>query len=152
MHPWKKRDYGRTVFSRHFFPPFFATLDLDLETGLPDGIFSNQKSQYGKFWRVLRWKMLAYFMAIWYTLWLFGIFFPLLVYFVAIWYILYSFGTVFPVLVSCTEKDLATLLGNGLRKRFSIRIKIFVRKYFRLSSSDGCKRKRKKAKKVLSKK
>jgi hypothetical protein len=28
---------------------------------LPDGLFSNQKSKFGKFWGVLQWKMLAYF-------------------------------------------------------------------------------------------
>jgi hypothetical protein len=33
-------------------------------SGLPDGFFSNQKSQLGKFWRVLQWKMFVYFMAI----------------------------------------------------------------------------------------
>jgi hypothetical protein len=36
--------------------------------GLPDGLFSNQKNNLGKFWRMLRWKMLVYFMAIWSTL------------------------------------------------------------------------------------
>jgi hypothetical protein len=41
--------------------------------GLPDGIFSNQKYQFGKFWRVLQWKMLLNFMAIWYILLPFGI-------------------------------------------------------------------------------
>jgi hypothetical protein len=37
-----------------------------------------------------------------------------------IWYILYSFGTFFPVLVSCTKKNLATLLSStiGRRKNF----------------------------------
>jgi hypothetical protein len=33
--------------------------------GLPDGIFSNQKSQFGYFWRVLDWKMSVYFSTIW---------------------------------------------------------------------------------------
>jgi hypothetical protein len=38
-------------------------------TGLPDGIFSDQKSQFGKFWRALQWKMyVLYFMDIWLTL------------------------------------------------------------------------------------
>jgi hypothetical protein len=49
-------------------------------SGLPDGLFSNQKSHFGKFWRALEWKILeffydklGYFTAIWYTLWPFGI-------------------------------------------------------------------------------
>jgi hypothetical protein len=32
--------------------------------GLPDGLFSYQKSLLGIFWRVLEWKMLVYFMTI----------------------------------------------------------------------------------------
>jgi hypothetical protein len=32
-----------------------------------------------------------------------------------IWYILYSFGTFFPVLVSCTDKNLATLVQIELK-------------------------------------
>jgi hypothetical protein len=32
-----------------------------------------------------------------------------------IWYILYSFGTFFPVLVSCTKKNMATLVPDILK-------------------------------------
>jgi hypothetical protein len=56
----------------------------------------------GKFWRMLRWKMLVYFMAIWSTLWPSGIFYGFLVYFKVIWYIL-------TVLAYCIKKNLATL-------------------------------------------
>jgi hypothetical protein len=45
------------------------------------------------------WKMLVYFMAIWYILWLYGIFYGHLVYFMAIWYILWLFGIFFGHLV-----------------------------------------------------
>jgi hypothetical protein len=51
--------------------------------------FQTKKSNLGKFWRVLQWKMLVYFMVIWsvychllyivvirYILWLFCVFFP----------------------------------------------------------------------------
>jgi hypothetical protein len=51
--------------------------------------FQNKDTNLGKFWRVLQWKVLIYFMAIrpilrplgifvviWYILWLFGIFSP----------------------------------------------------------------------------
>jgi hypothetical protein len=40
-------------------------LDKETGPGLPDGLFSNQKSQWGKFIRVLQWKMLLYFMDTW---------------------------------------------------------------------------------------
>jgi hypothetical protein len=46
----------------------------------------------------------------WNILWPFGIFYGFLGYFVTIWYILCSFGTFFPVLVSCSKKNLATLI------------------------------------------
>jgi hypothetical protein len=64
--------------------------------------FETKNSNLGKFWRVLQWKMLAYFVAIWfwsilwpfgifcchlYMLWPFGIFCGYLVYFVVICYI-----------------------------------------------------------------
>jgi hypothetical protein len=39
-----------------------------LVAGLPDGIFSNQNPNLGKFWRVLQRKMLEYFMSILYIL------------------------------------------------------------------------------------
>jgi hypothetical protein len=79
----------------------------DLTSGLPDGLFSNQKIQFGKFWRALEWKMLIYFMDISNILLTFGIFSDNLVQFVFFWYI-------FPVLVSCTKKNLATLLDMPL--------------------------------------
>jgi hypothetical protein len=63
-------------------------------SGLPDGRFSNQNPNLGKFWRVLLWKMLVnfmgissfcghlvYFVSVWYTLWPFGIIYGYLVYF-----------------------------------------------------------------------
>jgi hypothetical protein len=74
---------------------------------MPD--FQTKKSNLGKFWRVLQWKMLVYFMSILSTLRPWKIFCGHLVYFVAIWYILWSFGVFFPVLVYCTKKNLATL-------------------------------------------
>jgi hypothetical protein len=43
-------------------------------SGLPDGIFSNQNSNFGKFWRDLQCKMLVYFMAIISILRPFGLF------------------------------------------------------------------------------
>jgi hypothetical protein len=61
--------------------------------------FQTKNPILGKFWRVLQWRMLVYFMAIWYILWLFGIFYGYLVYFMAIWYILWLFRIFYGYLV-----------------------------------------------------
>jgi hypothetical protein len=58
------------------------------EPGLPDGIFSNKTSQFGLILEGLGWKMLVYFMGIWYIMWSFDILYGHLVYFMVIWYIL----------------------------------------------------------------
>jgi hypothetical protein len=47
--------------------------------------FQKQNQNLGKFWRVLQWKILVYFMAIWSIFRPFGIL-------LALWYILWSFG------------------------------------------------------------
>jgi hypothetical protein len=49
----------------------------------------------GKFWRVLQWKMLVYFMCIWPILWLLEIFYGHLVHFAVIWYIFPRFGMLY---------------------------------------------------------
>jgi hypothetical protein len=88
---------GRPLF-RHFL--HVNKQEVSCRTpGLPDGIFSNQKS---KFWSVLLSKVLMYFMDIWSILLSIVTFYGHLVYLVVIWYI-------FPVLVFCTKKNLATL-------------------------------------------
>jgi hypothetical protein len=79
-----------------------ASCTLRPGAGLPDGMFSNENPKLGKFWRVLQWKILAYFMSLWYILRLIGMFYCYLVYFMVIWYI-------FPVLVCCSKKNLSTL-------------------------------------------
>jgi hypothetical protein len=56
-------------------------------------------------------------------IWPFGLFYGYFVYFVAIWYILWLFDMFFPVLVCCTKKNLATLAqgtaATGAEGRFS---------------------------------
>jgi hypothetical protein len=79
---------GSIVVSKH---------KASVGSGLPDDLFSNQKI-------LMDWKMFIYFMAIWNTLWRFGIFYDNLVHFVFIWYI-------FPGLVSYAKKNLAALCG-----------------------------------------
>jgi hypothetical protein len=80
---------------------FFAERWIPIP-GLPDGLFSNQNPNLGKFWMALDWKVFQYFMAIWNILWRFGIFYDHL-------YYSHSFGTFFRFLMSCTKKNLATL-------------------------------------------
>jgi hypothetical protein len=54
--------------------------------------FQTKNPNLGKFWRVLQWKIVVYFMVIWSILLLFGLFYCYLVYFMDIWYILGTFG------------------------------------------------------------
>jgi hypothetical protein len=50
--------------------------------------FQTKNPDLGKFWRVLQWKMLVYYTAIWFILRLhvFGIFYGYLVYFFSFWH------------------------------------------------------------------
>jgi hypothetical protein len=57
--------------------------------------FQTKNTNLGKFWRVLQWKMLLYFMAIWSILPQFGIFCGHLVYFMVSWYIFLSVGMLY---------------------------------------------------------
>jgi hypothetical protein len=126
-HPVALADSGVALFSlmltNCFFPKFlfafFLSPWLDRRTGLPDGKFSNQKSQFGDILEGLGmvnvaifYGPLVYLMFNWYILWSFGIFYGHLeyltvtwdmawqfgilcghlVYFVVIWHISYSFG------------------------------------------------------------
>jgi hypothetical protein len=54
-----------------------------------------QNPNLGKFWRVLQWKMLVYFMDTWSIWWSFVIFYGHLVQFVVIWYIFPRFGILY---------------------------------------------------------
>jgi hypothetical protein len=57
--------------------------------------FQTKNSNLGKFWRVLQWKILEYFMIIWSILQLLEIFYGHLVYFVVIWYIFPRFDILY---------------------------------------------------------
>jgi hypothetical protein len=65
--------------------------------------FQTKNPNLGQFCRALHWKMLTYFMAIGNILPTFVILYDHLVQFMFIWYI-------FPILISCSKKNLATLL------------------------------------------
>jgi hypothetical protein len=54
--------------------------------------FQTKNPNLGKFWGVLQWKILVYFMTIWSILRPLEIFYGHLVYFVVIWYISPRFG------------------------------------------------------------
>jgi hypothetical protein len=79
-------------------------------------IFIQKNLDLNKFWRLLQWNMLVYYMSIGSVLLLFGIFCGRLVYFVAIWNILWLLGIFYLVLVSCTKKNLATLRQTAFPK------------------------------------
>jgi hypothetical protein len=65
--------------------------------------FQTKNSNLGKFWRVLQWKMLPYFMDIWSILRPFDTFLMA--------FCVFGGNLVYfpPILVNCTEKNLATL-------------------------------------------
>jgi hypothetical protein len=81
---------------------------------LPDGIFSKQKSLFGKFFEGLAMEDVSIFYGhlVYFT-------YCHLVYFVAIWYSLKLFGIFFPFLVFYTKKKLAAL--NKTTKREALR-------------------------------
>jgi hypothetical protein len=64
--------------------------------------FQTKSPNLGKFWRVLQWKMLVYFMSVWNISLPFAILYGHLVHFLLIWYI-------FSVLVCSSKSNLATL-------------------------------------------
>jgi hypothetical protein len=69
---------------------------------LPDGIFQTKTRDLGKFWRGLNWKIMVFYMVIWYILSPFGIFNGYKVYVMAIWYIFPCLGIFIPF---CQEKS-----------------------------------------------
>jgi hypothetical protein len=101
----RKTDFprgGKKRTNKLTFPPESAKLcrrteadvlsdlleQIGLRAGLPDGLFSNQKSHFLGF----RLEIFINFMAIWNISWIFGIFYDHSVHFVFIWYIFFSFG------------------------------------------------------------
>jgi hypothetical protein len=92
----------RSLSDKRLFPDrqklFFLAQNSCTSTGLPDGLFSNQKIPIwvGTFWRALVYEMRIYFMAVWNILRTFGIFYDNLVHFVLIWYIFSGFGIIVP--------------------------------------------------------
>jgi hypothetical protein len=62
-------------------------------SGLPEGQTKNPN--LGNFWKVLKWKVLVYRIAICYILWPFGIYYGHFVYFVVVWYIFSRFGRLY---------------------------------------------------------
>jgi hypothetical protein len=57
----RNKGIGRQNISKHGKD----CLQCHFLSGLPNGLFSNQKSQFGEIFRALDWKMLIYFMSIW---------------------------------------------------------------------------------------
>jgi hypothetical protein len=66
-------------------------------------IFKPKTPIWVNVWWVLQWEMLVYFTDLWYIVRPIGIFYAYL-------YSLWSFGIWFPILICCTKKNLATLV------------------------------------------
>jgi hypothetical protein len=75
--------------------------------GLPDGIFSYENPNLGILWRVLEWKVLVYFIALWYILRSLDKFDVHLEYFLSV-------GIFWAVLVCFDKKNLAALVHGVL--------------------------------------
>jgi hypothetical protein len=71
--------FSADLFAKIVEPKYFGP-----KPGLPD-CFQTKNPNLGKFWRVLLWKIIPYFMTIWSILRPLEIFFGHLVYFVEIW-------------------------------------------------------------------
>jgi hypothetical protein len=89
-----------------FTPPSVESADwlriYHLRTGLPDGIFSNQKYLFGLILESLAMEDIGIFYGHLFFFWSLGILCSHLVYVMVIWYI-------FSFLVCCAKKNLATL-------------------------------------------
>jgi hypothetical protein len=66
-----------------------------LKQGCQMACFETKNPNLGKFWRVFQWKMLVYFVAIWFILRPFGIVCARLVYFMVSCYIFHRFGMLY---------------------------------------------------------
>jgi hypothetical protein len=90
---------------------------------LPDGLFTNQKSQFGENFQGLRLKNVDIFKAIWNVSPIYGIFYDQSVHFVFIWYIFSGFGTIHheksgnPVSHMCNERDASAAAEHNLDLR-----------------------------------
>jgi hypothetical protein len=73
--------------------------------------FQTKNPNLGKFWGVLQWKILVYFMTIWSILRPLEIFSSHLVYFVVIWYIFPRFGILYQGKSGNHDAHHATPLG-----------------------------------------
>jgi hypothetical protein len=113
--------------------PYLAYLAFSILDALPEGdrscqmaYFQTKISNLGKFWMVVRWMILVYFVTIWSYLRPFGIFNGYLEY--------------FAVLVCCTKKILATLKGRCRDSEMSAKIGIFPYYWSRIDSllADVC--------------
>jgi hypothetical protein len=84
---------------KYVAPPEQSMYKWHVHQGCQISYFQTKNPNLGKFWSVLQWQMLVYFMAIWSTLQLYGIFCGRLVYWIVIWYIFSRFG------MFCQEKS-----------------------------------------------
>jgi hypothetical protein len=102
---------GHPVLSSNFF--IFHVR----EARLPD---------MGKFLTVLQWKMLVYYVSIWYIFWLLGIFFGYLGKILAIWSSISRFGILY-------QENLATLT----RRELQLKLKVAKTQHIRCTFKAG---------------
>jgi hypothetical protein len=98
-------------------------------SGLPDGLFSKQKSQFGE---ILGGHCLG---RCWYILRPFGLFYGYLVYFAAIWYILWQLGILYGHLVYFSRLGMLHQEKSGNPGRYSILLPIIS--HHGLTENDG---------------
>jgi hypothetical protein len=90
---------------------------LERRPGMPDGFcFRTKNPDLGKFWRVLRWKTLVYFMSTWSTLRPLEILYWHLVNIVVVWYILPRFGMLYQEKSGSPIERQQTKRGGGPRR------------------------------------
>jgi hypothetical protein len=77
--------------------------------------FQTKNHNFGKYFRALEWKMLVYFMTIWYILQQSGILYGNLVSFGVIWYVYFP-----PFWYVWTNKNLATLQKNLIERNLDL--------------------------------
>jgi hypothetical protein len=91
---------------QHFGRFFTNSSGRPLDHGCQMVCFQTKNTNLGKFWGVLQWKILVYFMIFWSILRPLEIFYGHLIYFVVIWYISLRFGILY-------LENLATLLSTA---------------------------------------
>jgi hypothetical protein len=96
------------------------------QQGCQMAYFQTKNPDMGKFLTVLQWKMLVYYVSIWYIFWLLGIFFGYLGKILAIWSSISRFGILY-------QENLATLT----RRELQLKLKVAKTQHIRCTFKAG---------------